>query len=214
MACPRCVIAVAVTLAAAPAGSAAQASVADMLAGCRFEAAVRLGGDAGSIAAAYAGPQADGTEAVTGTIRQDGAAVAFRCAYDRGGTRLVGFTSDAAADAAQATTAPETHSGTPTERVRFRVGGSGAHLSGSLGPGGSVRYLVRASAGQHLSVALVSGGPYLYFNVYGAGGTLLYASEKGRSQFRGRLDRTGDQVVEVYYAGAQGSGYRFSVGLD
>ncbi|NEV60957.1 SH3 domain-containing protein [Thiorhodococcus minor] len=103
---------------------------------------------------------------------------------------------------------PAGQGGTSTERVRFKPGTSGAELSGSLMPGESRRYLLRASNGQDLRARLDAGGPDLYYQIFNPDGSFLLEQVGAAQAYRGQLWQSGDHVVEVINRGNRPRSYQ------
>jgi len=85
------------------------------------------------------------------------------------------------------------------ERVTFAKGASVATISGQLKGDADVDYLVRAAAGQTLSVELKVTNRQNYFNVLppGSDGVAMYAAQTGEP-YTGILPADGDYKVRVY----------------
>lgn len=97
-----------------------------------------------------------------------------------------------------------------TEQVRFAPGASGATIQGSIKGYGSVSYLLGASAGQRMTVALTSTNTQTYFNVYAPGsgpGDASLGNSAGApespmvpdiNRFDGTLPVSGTYTINVY----------------
>lgn len=85
------------------------------------------------------------------------------------------------------------------EVVQFARGASEATIKGSLQGGQDVDYVVRASAGQTLTVTLQKTNGSNYFNVLppGSNDVAMFVGQDG-SNFKGLLPDDGDYVVRVY----------------
>ncbi|WP_206171706.1 SH3 domain-containing protein [Thiorhodococcus mannitoliphagus] len=103
---------------------------------------------------------------------------------------------------------PAGQGGTTTERVRFESGTSGAELNGSLKPGASRRYLLRASKGQDLRVRLDARGPEFYYQIFNPDGSFLLDQMRSDQAYRGQLWQSGDHVVEVINRSGRTQSYR------
>jgi len=85
------------------------------------------------------------------------------------------------------------------QRVEFARGASSASLQGRLKGDEMVDYVVRAGAGQTLTVALKKTNSQNYFNVLPPGSTddAMYVGQTG-DDFKGVLPTDGDYTVRVY----------------
>ena len=87
-----------------------------------------------------------------------------------------------------------------SERVRFAGGASSTVIKGKIQGYHYVDYLVRAGAGQTLSVALKSGNPANYFNLIapGAGDSAMFVGSMSGNNFSGMLPSDGDYKIRVH----------------
>ena len=85
------------------------------------------------------------------------------------------------------------------QRVTFRAGADSTLLKGQLKGDQTVDYILRAGAGQTMTVELMGSNLQNYFNVMAAGSdnALFIGSSSGNS-FRGLLPSDGDVRVRVY----------------
>jgi hypothetical protein len=85
------------------------------------------------------------------------------------------------------------------EKVRFAKGASSAVIKGHLKGDADLDYVVRAAAGQTLSVTLKESNPQNYFNVLppGSKGSAMFVGDTGED-YTGMLPADGDYVVRVY----------------
>ena len=90
-------------------------------------------------------------------------------------------------------------SGPRREAVQFAKGASSAVIKGRLKGDADVDYVVRAAAGQTLSVTLRESNPQNYFNVLppGSTGGAMFVGDTGED-YAGTLATDGDYVVRVY----------------
>jgi len=105
------------------------------------------------------------------------------------------------------------------ERVTFAKGSSSATLRGRLKGDAEVDYVVRAGAGQTLSVKLKKSNPQNYFNVLppGSADVAMCVGQSGED-FTGMLPADGDYTVRVYLVRAaarrnESSAYALTVGV-
>jgi hypothetical protein len=106
------------------------------------------------------------------------------------------------------------------ETVRFAKGASSAAIKGQLTGDATVDYVVRAAAGQALSVKLQETNPQNYFNVMppASQGSAMFVGDTGED-YSGVLPADGDYVVRVYLmrpAARRGesSNYTLTVGVS
>ncbi len=85
------------------------------------------------------------------------------------------------------------------ERVAFAKGASSATIKGQLKGGADVDYLVRAGAGQTISVSLKGSNRSNYFNVLppGSADVAMHVGQDG-GPYTGMLPADGDYTVRVY----------------
>ena len=85
------------------------------------------------------------------------------------------------------------------EKVQFAKGASSAAIKGQLKGDATVDYVVRAAAGQTLSVKLQKSNPQNYFNVLPpeSAGSAMFVGDAG-GDYTGMLPADGDYVVRVY----------------
>lgn len=89
------------------------------------------------------------------------------------------------------------------ERVQFEKGKSAATLRGEVIGYAAVHYLLRAGAGQTMTVSLETAHGAAGFNVFAPGAQpgrdeALFIGETGGSRFTGKLPYPGDYLVQVY----------------
>ena len=85
------------------------------------------------------------------------------------------------------------------EKVQFAKGASSAVIKGQLKGDAMVDYVVRAAAGQTLSVKLQKTNAQNYFNVMppGSTGSAMFVGDSGED-YSGVLPTDGDYIVRVY----------------
>ena len=88
---------------------------------------------------------------------------------------------------------------TRTERVQFAKGATSAFIKGRLKGNSDVDYLVRAGAGQTITVSLKRSNLSNYFNVLppGSKDVAMYARQTGED-FKSVLPTDGDYTIRVY----------------
>lgn len=85
------------------------------------------------------------------------------------------------------------------ERVKFKPGEIGATVKGQIKGDASVDYLVRARAGQSLTVVLTSKNSANYFNVMAPGEeSAMFIGSTSGNRFVGQLPKDGDYTIRVY----------------
>jgi hypothetical protein len=108
------------------------------------------------------------------------------------------------------TSSPETQPSPTTEarRIEFAPGITSTALSGKLGPGGAVRYVLRAQAGQLMEVSVLS-AQEVQLAIEGGDGTVLKTAE-GPPFFRGTVPGSQDYLL-VVAARDEAASYSLSV---
>ena len=93
----------------------------------------------------------------------------------------------------------QSDAGIRQEKVQFAKGTSSAAIKGQLKGDATVDYVVRAAAGQTLSVKLQKSNPQNYFNVLPpeSAGSAMFVGDAG-GDYTGMLPADGDYVVRVY----------------
>ena len=86
--------------------------------------------------------------------------------------------------------------GQTKQRVRFAAGSHGASLPGTVRGYAYRDYLVKASAGQKMSLSLTASEPATVMTVFLPNGDNLDGATEA-DQFRGELPTSGDYVVRV-----------------
>lgn len=105
----------------------------------------------------------------------------------------------AAAVALMLVTASSALSQTKRIDVKFKPGTSGATYTNSVTGYGTVEFVVKANAGQTMSVKLSSANSSLYFNVSKSGSPEALAdAARDATEWTGQLPETGEYVVRVY----------------
>jgi len=85
------------------------------------------------------------------------------------------------------------------QKVMFRAGADSALLTGQIKGEQTIDYILRAGAGQTLTVELKGSNPQNYINVMAAGtDNALFIGSSSGNRFRGLLPSDGDVRVRVY----------------
>lgn len=89
------------------------------------------------------------------------------------------------------------------QRVQFQSGKSGTTLQGKIKGEQTVHYLIRANAGQTLSVGLNSDNGGNSFNIFAPGkvpgkDAALVIGENNDNAYEGKLPATGDYLIQVF----------------
>ncbi len=86
-----------------------------------------------------------------------------------------------------------------SQRVMFRAGADAALLTGQIKGEQTIDYILRAGAGQTLTVELKCSNPQNYINVMAAGSNnALFIGSSSGNRFRGLLPSDGDVRLRVY----------------
>jgi hypothetical protein len=108
---------------------------------------------------------------------------------------------------ATATAGPET----AAARIRFQTGATSATVSGQLGQHGSRLYVLGASAGQVMDVAVASSRNDVSFAIWGADGTVLRTHAERRAECV--LPSSQDYFLALY-AGEEPASYDLTVSIS
>jgi hypothetical protein len=95
------------------------------------------------------------------------------------------------------------------KQIAFGKGKSSASVSGKIQGSNDVDYVIRASAGQTLTVDFKAGKGAAYFNVLppGSSGEAIFVGSSEGNHFKGTLPSDGDYTIRVYLmGGAKDSG--------
>lgn len=85
------------------------------------------------------------------------------------------------------------------QQVHFKPGASQASLPGHLKGRETSDYILRAQAGQTITVNLKTSSPSAYFNVLPPGSQeAIFIGSVGGSHFEGKLPQDGDYSIRVY----------------
>ncbi len=90
---------------------------------------------------------------------------------------------------------------TVPERISFAPGATSATVHGNLAPNAIGHYVIRALAGQTMTIKTMSSQGQIVLVVYGADGTVLQSDHAGASSFSGTLPTTQDYLIEVVSVG-------------
>ncbi len=103
---------------------------------------------------------------------------------------------------------------TTTEHVRFSQGATGTELTGSLTPGSSARYVLRAKKMQDLYVRVAANGSGLYYQIFNPDNSFLLEQMTADKEYRGQLWQSGEHVIEVINRGQAAASYNVIISID
>ncbi len=103
---------------------------------------------------------------------------------------------------------------TTTEHVRFSHGSTGTELTGSLTPGSSTRYVLRAKKTQDLYVRVAANDSGLYYQIFNPDGSFLLEQMTPDKEYRGQLWQTGEHIIEVLNRGQNNATYNVIISID
>lgn len=89
----------------------------------------------------------------------------------------------------------------PTKRIRFQPGATTAVEHGTVAAGAMDRYVLRAMAGQTMSVNVASAQGQVILIIYGADGTVLISDHAGTTHWSGQLPSTQDYYIDARSVG-------------
>jgi hypothetical protein len=85
------------------------------------------------------------------------------------------------------------------EHVQFKPGTSGTTIQGQIQGYETVDYILRANAGQSMSVILKTDNTQNYFNVIAPGeDTAIFVGSTSGNSFQGTLPKDGEYIIRVY----------------
>jgi hypothetical protein len=192
-------------------GAAANAQVQEAIDGCIDQLRV------------VGGPDGQSGEVISSEFSQAGTLVMIR---DAGGTvwRCIGYSDGTvgelamtqAADDGGGAVAPaaSAEGGTETVRVKFDKGTSGTELTGSVAPGGSIRYVIGAKNGQFLYARVADNGGGLSYQIFNPDTSFLLDQMPAAQEYRGQLWQDGDHVIEVINRGSKTASYNIIIGIE
>lgn len=166
----------------------------------------------------YNGARVDGTETVGGDIYLEARVAYIACAFPQGSTSMSEFFVDGRDHSdflrASGGGGGAESGGTQTVRVDFPAGSTGAELSGTVAPGGSVRYVLGARDGQDLYVRVAPRSGRLEYEIFNPDGSFLHDLIDASREYRGQLWQSGDHVVEVVNRGGQTIDFNVIFGIN
>ncbi len=164
----------------------------------------------------YNGARVDGTETVAGDIYLEARAAYVACAFPGGSTTMSEFFVDGRdhSDFLRVSGGGAESGGTETVRVQFPSGSTGTELTGSVAPGGSVRYVIGARNGQDLYVRVAPRSGRLEFEIFNPDGSFLLELINASREYNGQLWQSGDHVVEVVNRGGQTIDFNVIIGIN
>lgn len=164
----------------------------------------------------YNGARVDGTETVAGDIYLEARAAYIACAFPSGSTTMSEFFVDGRdhSDFLRPASSGSEVGGTQTVQVQFSSGSTGTELSGTVAPGGSVRYVLGAKNGQNLYVRVAPRNGRLEYEIFNPDGSLLLELINTNREYRGQLWQSGDHVVEVVNRSGQSIDFNVIFGIN
>lgn len=165
----------------------------------------------------YNGARVDGTETVGGDIYLEARAAYIACAFPRGSTTMSEFFVDGRnhTDFLRSSGGGNAETGgTETVRVQFPSGSTGTELTGTVAPGGSVRYVLSAQNGQDLYVRVAPRSGRLEYEIFNPDNSFLLELINASREYRGQLWQSGDHVVEVVNRSGQTIDFNVIFGIN
>ncbi|MBU0490363.1 MAG: hypothetical protein KKB13_00800 [Chloroflexi bacterium] len=98
-----------------------------------------------------------------------------------------------------------------TKRIQFQSGATSAIEQGSLAAGGRDRYVLKAMAGQIMSVSVSSSEGNVILVIWGADGTVLISDHAGTTHWSGTLPSTQDYYIDCLSVGGDPANYTLQV---
>ena len=165
----------------------------------------------------YNGARVDGTETIGGDIYLEARAAYIACAFPPGSTTMSEFFVDGRdhSDFLRVSGGGNVETGgTQTVRVQFPSGPTGTELSGTVAPGGSVRYVLGARNGQNLYARVAPRRGRLEYEIFNPDGSFLLELIDASREYRGQLWQSGDHVIEVVNRGGQTVDFNIIIGIN
>ncbi len=97
------------------------------------------------------------------------------------------------------------------QRISFARGAVSASLAGSAPQNGTHNYVLRAAAGQLMTINIPVTAGQVILIVYGNDGSVLQSDHVGSSSFSGRLPLTEDYFLDVRSVGSTAARYQLNV---
>ena len=158
------------------------------------------------------------SEAGTIVRLRDAGGTVWRCIGYSDGTvgelRVINAADDGEGAMAGASSQPDGEPSTTEERIRFHSGASETSRSGSLTPGSSIRYVLRANNGQFLDVNVDAHGPDIYYQIFNPDNSFLLEQMDPGKDYRGQLWQSGKHVVEVINRGNRTTRYNVTFRIN
>lgn len=196
-----------------PTASAAQ-SVGFYIDECGSMAREYFGSNNARTAMQYNGARVDGTETIGGDIYLSRRSAYIACSFANGGDLMTEFFVDGRDHSDFIRADSGSDGGTQTVRVQFSSGASSAELTGSVPPGGSIRFVLGARNGQFLYTRVAPRSGRLEYEIFNPDGTLLLDLISASREYRGQLWQSGDHVIEVVNRGGRTVDYNVIFGID
>ncbi len=96
-------------------------------------------------------------------------------------------------------------------RIEFAPGTDTATVGGSVPPGDAAHYVIRALAGQTMSVNILNASGSVWLAIWGADGTVLISDHAGATSWSGQLPSTQDYYIDVISQAGTTPGFTLQV---
>ncbi|WP_144389773.1 hypothetical protein [Phaeobacter sp. 22II1-1F12B] len=151
------------------------------------------------------------SQAGTEVMLEDGGGTVWRCiAYADGTIGVLEKATEEQASAAR--TAPQLSDF--QEVVKFDAGRSGTTLTRRLEPGGAFQFILGAGEGQQLEVSITPQSGEMYYTIRNPDGSILQEGTDASTDYSGKLQQSGDHVVEVVNETAEELTYDISFEIE
>ncbi len=97
------------------------------------------------------------------------------------------------------------------KRITFPAGGTSTSIDGTIAPNMIARYVVRALAGQTMTVKLSSVRASIYLRVWSADGEILIPDSADLTNWVGKLPANQDYIIDVWSAANTDAGYQVQI---
>ncbi|MGE6783607.1 hypothetical protein ACQKGL_13900 [Ensifer adhaerens] len=157
--------------------------------------------------------RSDYSEAGTLVTLRDAGGSVWRCLAANDGT-VTELSVTEAADDGQGALAGGNEPATETKVVKFTPGASGAHYTGRLEPGASLRYVLGARKNQFLEVRFPSGANGVSYQIFNPDQSFLLDQVSGSLPYKGQLWQDGNHVIEVINRGGRSAPFAIQLSVN